>query len=211
MCARRRQIYIEIHYYRNISCFKNDGSATRKLQVSAYSPDKSSYLSLFLYPDNKGDWLPDSRALSTRDTASVYSPPKRKYSGKYRSLHDIRLLRFVIPPGNHSFSPPLERTAQRQRIPMKPSTEIQIRFATRAVYPYFDSRRTDVFRFEAFLEAAIDCRYSSFRFLFRSPLCSFSLPGARFSSSRSPVVKSKRGRAIFPRRDSSELMIPERG
>lgn len=49
------------------------------------------------------------------------------------------------------------------------NSEIQIRFATRAVYPYFDSRHTDVFRFEAFLEAAIDCRYSSFRFLFTLP------------------------------------------
>lgn len=100
---------------------------------------------------------------------------------------------------------------------MEPSNRNpEIRFATRAVYPYFDSRRTGVFRFEAFLEAAIDCRYSSFRFSFlflRRPLCSlFPCPvHVPPEARRSFVVKSGRGRrAIFPKRDSSKLMIPRK-
>lgn len=71
------------------------------------------------------------------------------------------------------------------------NSKSKIRFATRAVYSYFDSRHTGVFRSEAFLEAAIDCRYSSFRFLFPlRPLCSLSLPGARFSC-RVPKLRCK--------------------
>lgn len=72
----------------------------------------------------------------------------------------------IYASGNHSCLPRSSIYETANNIPMEPSIEIQIRFATRAVYSYFDSRHTDVFCSEAFLEAAIDCRYSSFRFLF---------------------------------------------
>lgn len=117
----------------------------------------------------------------------------------------------VIPPGNHSFSFAIFDVRNGNVFQWSLQPKSKIRFATRAVYPYFDSRRTGVFRSEAFLEAAIDCRYSSFRFLFPPPVMLLIHARCTFLEyEETPVVKSERGRAIFPKRDSSKLMIPER-
>lgn len=86
-------------------------------------------LYLFLCLNSKDDWLSDPRILyALYYIHTRFSPTYSslwKYSWKCRSLRDIRLLRFVIPPGNHSFSFAIFRRTRRQRIPMEPSTEIQ--------------------------------------------------------------------------------------
>lgn len=70
---------------------------------------------------------------------------------------------------------------------MEPLTEIQIRFATRAVYPYFDSRHTGYFPRRS-LKRRLTADIRFFVFFFFHPLYSSSLSSVRSYETRSKIL-----------------------